>query len=470
VSCPLYTTAHLIYVAGLASRNDKASVPWVAIALDQDKYVHYAYLPDGFLLVDPSKLTSITAPALARHWADRIERDEDAFGFHDMVPRPEKLRKQRPKTSRKPKKVLVIYSSDTDQDISAPASEREVDELLGDPPIPPQDKNHLVTIDDGQERRPVPRPKPMNRPSTNHTISSINILPPHSIRIGTRIHYLKTLSKSIEYQELVAAIALMPEGFMIESDKKQLLPWTNWRYTEIHLPEDLHINRKWYAFTQWINTRPFRLENKELVGRYTAECITLVTGIALRDIQRPDVKSNDGTIYEYPDYVCNTNIPRTQDVRLLLPFCRGFHHAVQRFLETLPVPGPSGRRETPSDEDDGASKYRPTPPQTPACTPSPSHSPTSSHRSSSASLPPNPIVQQKPKQALRKPKAVPSPSIIRTRAQRQMDDDLAGAEKGKKRAADGDVTIPRKRKLTVEPPPATGRGGRKQVAPRSRRW
>ena len=51
-----------------------------------------------------------------------------------------------------------------------------------------------------------------------------------------------------------------------------------------------------------------------------------------------------------------------------------------------------------------------------------------------------------------------------------MDNDLlAGAEKGKKRAADGDVTIPRKRKLTVEPPLATGRGGRKQVAPRSRR-
>jgi hypothetical protein len=85
-------------------------------------------------------------------------------------------------------------------------------------------------------------------------------------------------------------------------------------------------------------------------------------------------------------------------------------------------------------------------------------------------LPPNPIVQQKPKQAPRKPKAAPSPGIIRTRAQRQMDDDLlAGADKGKKRAADGDITIPRKRKLTVEPPPATGHGGRKQVAPRSRR-
>jgi hypothetical protein len=129
-----------------------------------------------------------------------------------------------------------------DQDISVLASECEVDKLLGDPPMPPQNKNHLATIDNRQEHRLVPRPKLMNRPSTNHTISSINILPPYSIRIGTQIHYLKTLSKSIEYQELVATVALMPHGFMIGANKKQLLPWTNWRYIEIHLLEDLHIN------------------------------------------------------------------------------------------------------------------------------------------------------------------------------------------------------------------------------------
>jgi hypothetical protein len=47
---------------------------------------------------------------------------------------------------------------------------------------------------------------------------------------------------------------------------------------------------------QWINTRPFYLDNKELVSQYIAKDITLVTGIALRDLQQLEIKSNDGTI------------------------------------------------------------------------------------------------------------------------------------------------------------------------------
>ena len=87
VSGPVIWCSHTNCFSGQACSNERAIPPWMAFTEDADKYFGSDQVPDGFKLVDPSKMKDPQIKEILTFWYSKQEANGFGFKFH----RDEKL-------------------------------------------------------------------------------------------------------------------------------------------------------------------------------------------------------------------------------------------------------------------------------------------------------------------------------------------------------------------------------------------
>jgi hypothetical protein len=73
-------------MAGRASNNPKAVVPWGAIHNNQDDFIDHEYLPDNAKVLDTSKMKSVDLQACLTLWRERQESGLTTFRLKKVLP------------------------------------------------------------------------------------------------------------------------------------------------------------------------------------------------------------------------------------------------------------------------------------------------------------------------------------------------------------------------------------------------
>jgi hypothetical protein len=114
----------LIVFQGCFTSNRMAKVPWSVLFQDALKYLEDDCLPDGVVLIEPSKLKAATVALLWDHWTGRQEDGHRGLVFKDALPKDKRnhgefgTRRRKGKGKAKGKYVEVDDPSESQEEMS----------------------------------------------------------------------------------------------------------------------------------------------------------------------------------------------------------------------------------------------------------------------------------------------------------------------------------------------------------------
>jgi hypothetical protein len=329
------------------------SVPWSLITKDQNKFIDKKYLPVGFIIVEPSKITKANAQSLVLHWMERIDQNfDDIFEFKGLVPKI-KTRRIRDRAHQKNALAQEIVKSDAEGDDEDSEEDDEEDEEESveenSPPLPPPKQK--------SRPKPVarlaidPAPVPAAHPTTHPTKPApdqaaqppkpkLDIREQAPADIGddkkARRQFLHNLSGQDQYVKLLLALDNLPEEVSSSPDDVFWLPsWVSWQYSENHLPENIHKQKKHYfTMLKWLTLPPHQLRSGLLIDQNDAEMVLLGLGMILQDLERGRYSQDIEEPNPYPQFVLETIIEDDVMDDYVLEICSRFLSKIQSLDST----------------------------------------------------------------------------------------------------------------------------------------
>ena len=246
------------------TKQDKVHVPWLELAKTPTKYLNMDTIPEGFKVLDPSKLTKAMVGRLWDHWSERAKaklpilifinaRDQD-FGLSRSLAR---RARHRPLITR-----TRIQSSSSESD----------DQAGGDKPLDDHaEKSKGADAADkgeGTSESPV-RPPPPNNPHLSEPTGVPDKGSP-AANTSDRANFLHSLSGDTSYKSLLDGVLTMPDlvspfspsplrtslitvihkptqsSSLAAKPNLSLPVWASWKWDQNYLPVDIHT--RWHVF------------------------------------------------------------------------------------------------------------------------------------------------------------------------------------------------------------------------------
>ena len=225
------------------TKREKAHVPWLELARTPTKYLDVNTIPEGFKVLDPSKLTKNRVFDLWCHWSDRAKANLPILVFikareQDLGVRA-RYNLEKPSVSKKRMAVNVASDDETGNDkLDGPADKGEG--TSGSPHRQPPSKRPRLSLS------PWPVVSEEQSPAANNS---------------NRQKFLYGLCNHPSYKTLIDGVLALPVSvssffssyiwfclitLIHEASSSSLLPnralpvWASWGWDKKYLSEDIH--------------------------------------------------------------------------------------------------------------------------------------------------------------------------------------------------------------------------------------
>lgn len=331
----------------------KVHVPWLQLGREPELYLDLETLPEGFNVIDPSKLTKHALGQLWDHWSERARARQPILRF--TLARTQDVALPGSRFVRQPKRNRILESTDDESDPDGQAK-ADKDRLVGPSVGLPQSKRSRLWHDsDDQATDDEPeRPPPSKRPRlSKHTAAPDEQSP--AANNNSRTEFLRSLSKETLFVALLDGVLALPavvspilsvpvkiyltalymcckasaESSLSAPKSKLSLPvWASWDWGEKYLPMNIHAG--WQEFGKEL----------ELLDRYmfadheAGSLIVLALGLLLRECWRAvELEEDDENA---PEFLHGSHLDKTRAMERVL---KGIKGAISR------LPSPDADKE-----------------------------------------------------------------------------------------------------------------------------
>lgn len=284
------------------TKRDNARVPWLELARSPADYLDDNTIPEGFKVLDPSKLTKSMVTELWCHWSERarakepilifIKAREQDLGLAARYP-PEM---PRPLVGQKRTAYVDVESddqvSDDEMDSCTGKSKEGADKGKGiseSSARPPPSKRRRLSDDQSPAANNGDMPKFLYslslEPSYKVLLDGVLALP---VFVRQFFHLSMNFSNTLIYK------ASLQSSSLAAKSKFSLPVWVSWDWDEKYLPKDIHT--KWDEFRVAVDL----LHGYKFADRDEGTLVVLGFGLLLRECWRAvEVEDDDETSPEF---------------------------------------------------------------------------------------------------------------------------------------------------------------------------
>ncbi|THH05568.1 hypothetical protein EW146_g9869 [Bondarzewia mesenterica] len=313
-----------------ASANAKSTVPWSDLKEHRDDYMDEQYLPDEYLMKEPSKMVRTDVVQLIDHWKARQAEDEELVVFKGYRTTDGGVAL----THKEPgKKTTMVKAKepkpDTDTDTDTDDIIKQLKALEGSDDDDDQDNAEKSTNNSqaGIEQWEI---------AIQQQLEHLLMIEPNMApaEVGTdhdigKYSFLLNVSSCSEYRDMLAAIYGREQA---EDSPRPTIPvaeWCSWSYTSAFLSEVVHNTEDGQeAFFLWLFESAYLNDKGKVVSKDHLWWIVLTIGFLLNDIHQrqfsqpdpngPDTRCVEGT----PPYVLQSNIDFAEADTMATSLCK----------------------------------------------------------------------------------------------------------------------------------------------------
>ncbi|THH15730.1 hypothetical protein EW146_g4795 [Bondarzewia mesenterica] len=365
---------------GQASANAKSTVPWSDLKEHRDDYMDEQYLPDGYLMKEPSKMVRTDVVQLINHWKARQAEDEELVVFkgyrtndggvalaHKEPEKKTAMMKAKSKQKAKGKATGMASSTalasasvkgkgkgkgkgkrsskgkekatdleldeepepDTHSDADADDIIKQLKALEGSDDDDDQDNVDKSTNDSqaGIEQWEIAIQQQLEHPlMIEPNVAPADVATDHDI---SKYSFLLNVSSRSEYRDMLATIYGREQAE--DSPRLTILvaEWCSWSYTSAFLPEVVHNAEDGQeAFFLWLFESAYLNDKGKVISKDHLWRIVLAIGFLLNDIHqrqfsRPDPDGPDtGCVEGTPPYVLQSDIDFAEADMMATGLCK----------------------------------------------------------------------------------------------------------------------------------------------------